>query len=201
MEVVIVKDRCCPATKILHDHETTPAYSPYDLQGRGIAKLAESSTPIFMIPFVRKFPFCPVTKGTPVLNTALCGRWAVRALLVPAAGVALFAGVLPAGASAAHARPAPAHARPAAAHALRTATHALRTATHALPVIPGLPAIPGVPAAAAGDDTLSGAATVKTSNGRLQVTYQGHALYTYFDDGGNSTSGVGLPHWVIALEK
>jgi hypothetical protein len=72
----------------------------------------------------------------------------VRALLVPAAGVALLAGVLPAGAA----------TTPAAAHALPTATHAL-------PAIPGLPVIPGVPAAAPGDDMLSGAATVKTSNG------------------------------------
>jgi predicted lipoprotein with Yx(FWY)xxD motif len=55
-----------------------------------------------------------------------------------------------------------------------------------------------------GDTTPEGVAglgTIKLKNGRLQVTYEGQALYTYFDDGGDSTSGVGIVHWVIALEK
>jgi predicted lipoprotein with Yx(FWY)xxD motif len=58
-----------------------------------------------------------------------------------------------------------------------------------------------MPKGATVPEGVKGLGTVKTSNGRLQVTYDGQALYTYFDDGGNSTSGVGIPHWVIALKK
>jgi predicted lipoprotein with Yx(FWY)xxD motif len=48
---------------------------------------------------------------------------------------------------------------------------------------------------------VTGLGTIKLKSGRLQVTYDGQALYTYYDDGGNSTSGVGIVHWVIALKK
>ncbi|HEY1920429.1 MAG TPA: hypothetical protein VGH27_33080 [Streptosporangiaceae bacterium] len=66
----------------------------------------------------------------------------MRALLVPAAGLTLVAGVPPVGA------------------ATTPATHAPPAVAQALPAIPGV-----TPTAAAADDTLSGAATVKTSNG------------------------------------
>jgi predicted lipoprotein with Yx(FWY)xxD motif len=46
---------------------------------------------------------------------------------------------------------------------------------------------------------IKGLGTVKMSKG-LQVTYRGKPLYTYYDDGGTSTAGVGIVHWVIALE-
>jgi predicted lipoprotein with Yx(FWY)xxD motif len=48
---------------------------------------------------------------------------------------------------------------------------------------------------------VKGLGTVTLANGKLQVTYDKKPLYTYYDDGGNSTSGAGIKHWVVAELK